>query len=76
MMTTPTVIASINSALSAAGAALVANQLTGSTPALVGVSATVFLASWFLHFFAQLRPVSRFRRDYVPRFPSEQTDEL
>ncbi|MDP9067418.1 MAG: hypothetical protein M3N53_03580 [Actinomycetota bacterium] len=75
MITTPTVIASINSALLAAGAALVTNRLTGSTRALVGVSATAFLISWFLHFVAQLRHNFRFRREYVPRFPSAQNEE-
>ena len=72
LMTTPTIIASINSALFAAGAALVVNRLTGSTASLVGICAGVFLASWFIHFKAQLRPISRFRRHYIPRFPSDE----
>lgn len=76
MITSPTVIASINSALVAAGAALFTSRLTGSTPALVTVCAAAFLISWVLHFIAQLRHALRFRRDYVPRFPSEQNEEL
>lgn len=76
MITTPTVIASINSALLAAGATLFMNRLTGSTSALVGVCAIVFLASWILHFLAQMRHNRRFRRHYQPRFPSPRKNEV
>ena len=76
LMTSPTVIASINSALFAAGASLIVNRLTGFTPALVGICAIVFLTSWVLHFLVQLRPISIFRRHYVPRFPSNGTEQF
>lgn len=71
MVTTPTLVASINSALVAAGTALAGSRLTGSAPAIVAVCAMSFLASWVLHFRAQLQPLKRFNRHYAPRFPSD-----
>ena len=71
MMTTPTIIASINSALFAAGAALIATRMTESTSVLLVVAALAFIASWGIQFAAQLRPFQSFGRNYVPRFPSE-----
>ena len=75
MITTPTVVASINSVLLAAGTALAMSRVSGSTGALLTVAGSTFLISWILHFLAQLQHIVRFRRHHVPRFPSGRSIE-
>ena len=72
LMTTPTVIASINATIAAAGAALVATRSGASRTTLIAVAAVAFLILWLAQFALQLAPVRRYRQTYTPRYPATE----
>jgi hypothetical protein len=69
LVTTPTVVATIDSIIAAAGTALVASRNGVAGDTLVVVAAIAFAAAWLALFSVQLQQLARVRRVYTPRFP-------
>lgn len=69
LVTTPTMVASINAVIAAAGAALMGSRMGASDGLVVVVGAVAFVVTWLSQFAVQTRIVSAFRRTYVPQFP-------
>jgi hypothetical protein len=72
-VTTPTIVATIDAAVAAAGGALVLDALSISGPWSVVLSALVFLVTWVVLLLVQYRQMSGVpgRVDERARFPSE-----
>jgi hypothetical protein len=68
-ITTPTVVATINSIVAASGVALLASRYGLSQPSLIAASLATFVGVWLLHFAMQLRTLKLLRQS-APRFPS------
>jgi hypothetical protein len=73
-VTTPTVIATIDSIIATAGVALLGTRLGFGDGVIVGIAAVTFAALWLGLFALQLRTV-RLVREQTPRFPLVDSSE-
>jgi len=69
--TTPVVIASINAAVAAAGAALLADRFDLPAVAVGAIAIATLVAAWMLQYGALLGHARSWRAKYVARFPGE-----